>query len=114
MSFKDDWDLESALRVLQHPTVDAKLWADAVEWLLKYGPPTIKKILLDASENATQAEFPDFKPSSYTSDGQPMYNIEKLAGILGISEKEVQEIITKKGMEEEPFELFAGASKTVH
>lgn len=114
MSFKEEWDLESALKVLQHPTVDAKLWAEAVEWLLKYGPPSIQKILLDASNTATEIQFPDLKPTHYTSDGQPIYDTEKLATTLGISEEEVKEIIAKKGMQEEPFDIFSNGSKTIH
>lgn len=114
MSFKDEWDLSTALKVLQHPTVDAELWAQAVEWLLKYGPPSIQKILLDASQTATEMQFPDLEPSHYTSDGQPIYDVARLARILGISEEEVQEIIARKGMEEEPFDIFMGASKTIH
>lgn len=117
MSFKDEWNLESALKILQHPTVDSKLWAEAVEWLLKYGPTSIQKILLDASNTATKIQFPELKPSHYTSDGQPIYDTEKLAETLGISEDEVKEIIAKKGMEEEPFDAFGDfddSSKTIH
>ena len=41
MDFKDEWDLDTALKVVQNKTVDSKLWAEAVEWLLLYGPPEI-------------------------------------------------------------------------
>ena len=114
MSIKDNWSLESALRVLQHPTVDAQLWAEAVEWLLKYGPASIRKILLDASASATKIEFPELAPTSYTSDGQPLYDIGRLSEILGISEDEVREIIRRKDMEEEPFDGLDPSSQTVH
>lgn len=114
MSFKDEWDLESALKVLQHPTVDAQLWAEAVEWLLRYGPPSIQKILLEASHTATEMQFPELKPSHYSADGLPVYDTAKLADILGITEEEVQEIIARKGLEEEPFDTLAGKSRTVH
>lgn len=114
MSFKDEWTLESALQVLQHPTVDSQLWGEAVEWLLKYGPPSIQKILLEASHTATALEFPELQPSHYTDDGLPVYDTARLADILGISEKEVQEIIARKGLEEEVFDSFSTASRTVH
>ena len=39
MQAKDLWDLESAMKVLTHDSVDSKLWAEAVEWLILYGPP---------------------------------------------------------------------------
>ncbi|WP_176360054.1 hypothetical protein [Desulfosediminicola ganghwensis] len=116
MSFKDEWDLASALKVLQHPTVDGKLWAEAVEWLLKYGPPSIKKILLEASQTATEMQFPELEPSHHTADGEPVYDVAQLAITLGISEEEVLEIIAKKGVEKEPLELFdsENVSKTIH
>lgn len=114
MSFKDEWDLESALKILQHPTVDSKLWAEAVEWLLKYGPPSIQKILLNASKNATESEFPEFKPSHYTADGLPIYDTAKLAETLGISVAEVQDIINRKGMDDEPFDTSASTKRIVH
>ena len=114
MSFKDLWDLESALKVLQHPTVDAQLWAEAVEWLLRYGPPEIQKVLLEASNTATEIQFPELKPSHYTLDGQPIYDTAALAEILGMSEENVREIIARKGVVEEPLDIFGEFSKTVH
>ena len=33
-AFKQEWTVDSAMEILQHPTVDSKLWAEAVEWLL--------------------------------------------------------------------------------
>ncbi len=114
MSFKDEWNLEIALKVLQHPTVDSQLWAEAAEWLLRYGPPSIQKILLSASQAATEIQFPELKPSHYTTDGMPIYDTARLADILGISEEEVQRIIARKGMDEEVFDLFASHRRTVH
>jgi len=32
--------------------IDSKTWADAVKWLMLFGPEEIKKLLLDASTNA--------------------------------------------------------------
>lgn len=94
------WDLESAMQVLQHKTVDSKLWAEAVEWLLHNGPQEIKQLLLDASEIATGTTFPDLKPSHYTPEGQPYYDISALAQTLGITEDQTREILQKKDQEQ--------------
>lgn len=114
MSFKDEWNLESALKVLQHPTVDSQLWAEAAEWLLRFGPPSLQKILLHASQTATEIQFPELKPSHYTTDGLPVYDTARLADTLGITEEEVQKIITKKGLEEEVYDALSGTTRTVH
>ena len=114
MSFKDEWNLESALKVLQHPTVDSQLWAEAVEWLLLFGPPSIQKILLDASQTATEIEFPNLKPSHYTDDGLPVYDVARLADMLGVTEEEVLEIISRKGMGEEPVTAYSRTPRTIH
>ena len=96
MEFKDLWDLESALKVLAHDTVDGKLWSEAVKWLILHGPVEIRQLLLEASSTATSASFPELKPSHYTSDGQPCYNIKDLATSLNITEKEVTDILQQK------------------
>ena len=114
MTFKNQWDLETAMKVLQHPTVDAQTWAEAVEWLLLYGPPSVRKILLDASHTATQIQFPDLHPSTYTDDGQPVYDVAALANALGISEDEVRQIIDHREMDRELLDAFPEGSKTVH
>lgn len=117
MSIKEHWDLETALKVLQHPTVDAQLWAEAVEWLLRYGPSSIRKILIDASNTATEMKFPDVKPAYYTSEGQPVYDIPALSEILNMSEEKVREIIDRKELSEEslePLDFYPTHSKTVH
>ena len=101
MEFKDLWDLESAMQVLQHETVDSKLWAEAVEWLLHFGPPEIRQMLLDASEIATETTFPDLKPTHYTPEGQPCYDISALAETLGITENQTREIIRRKEQKED-------------
>lgn len=99
MEFKELWDLESAMKVLAHDTVDSKLWAEAAEWLMLYGPPEIRQLLIDASTTATSAAFPDLKPSHYTPDGQPCYDVGELAQSLGINEAEAREILAKKKAE---------------
>ncbi len=96
MSNRDEWDLDSAMAILQHQTVDAKLWAEAVEWLLLYGPPEIQELLAEASATATHESFPELEPTGYTRNGQPCYDIKAIAQSLNISEQEAKEIITKK------------------
>lgn len=114
MSFKDEWNLDGALKVLQHPTVDSQLWAEAVEWLLLFGPPSIQKILLDASQTATKLQFPELTPADYTADGLPIYDMARLADMLGVTEAEVREIINRKGMNEEPLAAYSRTSRTIH
>ena len=94
--FKREWTFESAMKVLEHPTVDSKLWAEAVEWLLLYGPPEVREMLKQASSYATTSEFPDLKPQSYTPAGEPVYSIGEIAGELGISEEKAAELIRRK------------------
>ena len=96
MESKGLWDLESAMKVLAHDSVDSKVWAEAVEWLILYGPPEIRQMLLDASTTATNTSFPQLKPSHYTPDGQAFYNIGELAKSLGIKEDEAKTILKKK------------------
>ena len=96
MESKTLWDLESAMKVLAHDSVDSKVWAEAVEWLILYGPPEIRQMLLDASTTATNTSFPQLKPSHYTPDGQAFYNIGELAKSLGIKEDEAKTILKKK------------------
>ena len=100
MEFKDLWDLESAMQVLGHKTVDGKLWAEAVEWLLQCGPPEIRQLLLDASEIATGTAFPEMKPTHYTPEGQPCYDISVLAKSLGITEEQTRDILRRKEQNE--------------
>lgn len=91
MEFQDEWTLESALKILQHPTVDSKIWAEAVEWLMIFGPPEIQELLQAASGHATKESFPELQPQGYGPDGTPCYDISELAASLGISEEEAQE-----------------------
>jgi len=96
MTLKEEWDVESAMQVVQHPTVDSKLWAEAVEWLILYGPDDIREILLSASGTATHQCFPDMQAIGYAADGQPCYTVEDLAKNLNISEEEARTIIQEK------------------
>jgi len=115
MEFKDLWDLESAMKIITHETVDGKLWAEAVKWLILHGPAEIRQVLLDASSIATGTSFPELTPSHYTADGQPCYNIKDLAKSLNISESEVRQFLQQN--EKEFFELHIDDSAdkvTVH
>ncbi len=96
MELKEQWDVDSAMQVLQHQTVDAKLWAEAVEWLILYGPNEIREILLNSSGTATRECFPDLQAEGYAADGQPCYRVEDLAKSLKISENEAREMIKAK------------------
>ncbi len=96
MSSKEQWTLSSALKILQHPTVDAKTWAEAVEWLLRYGPKSIRDLLLDASSEATQLQFADLEPTGYSAEGRPFYDAAALAAMLDISEEEAAQHLAKK------------------
>ena len=114
MDFKDQWDVETAMKVLEHQTVDSKLWAEAIEWLILYGPPEIQKILLEASAIATESSFPDLKPSHYTDDGMPCYDIAALAMELGTTEDEVRNIIELKEKMHGDRDLADIKNATVH
>ncbi|HID03581.1 MAG TPA: hypothetical protein EYP18_10295 [Desulfobacterales bacterium] len=96
MALKDEWDVDSAMAVLKHPTVDAKIWAEAVEWLMLYGPDGIREILLNASGTATHECFPDLQAKGYAADGQPCYSVKDLAKNLNISEDEARIMIKEK------------------
>ena len=101
-NFEQEWNLEMALEILQHPTVDSRLWAEAVEWLLIFGPPEIREVLQQASGHATQHSFPGLKVQRYAPDGSPCYDIAELSLALDISEEEarlrLQELESKHGM----------------
>jgi hypothetical protein len=96
MDFKDHWNLDTALKVVQNKTVDSKLWAEAVEWLLLYGPPEVVSILLQASGHATERVYPELESTNYTHDGSTAYDITKLAKSLGLSEEEIRKIIKER------------------
>ncbi len=106
MELKEQWNLEMALAVLENQTVDSKLWAEAVEWLLLYGPPQIKELVTQASGMATQEHFPELKATSYTPDGQPCYDIQAIADALGLSREEVLKKIAEMEMKQNVIHLY--------
>ena len=95
-TFKEEWTLETAMTILRHPAVDSKTWAEAVEWLLIYGPPEVRSLLEQASCHATGEGFPELQPKGYAPDGSPCYDLGDLARLLGITEEEVREQILSK------------------
>ncbi len=94
--FKEQWTLEAAMEILRHPTVDSRTWAEAVEWLLLYGPPDIRQLLQQASGHATSESFPELRPTGFTPDGQPCYDIADIARSLNISEEEAAMMVAEK------------------
>ncbi len=96
MALRDEWTEEAAIQVLQHPTVDSRLWSEAVEWLLLYGREKIREILLHSSGVATNKCFPDLQAEGYAADGQPCYRVKDLAQCLQISEDDARKSIKTK------------------
>ncbi len=95
-AFKEEWTIQGAMEILRHRTVDSKIWTEAVEWLLLYGPPEIKSLLQQAAGLATREEFPDLQAKAFTRDGEPCYNIADIAKALGIPEEEAVGILAAK------------------
>ncbi|MDP3480174.1 MAG: hypothetical protein Q8R88_10405 [Desulfoprunum sp.] len=114
MNFKDQWNLETALKILQNQTVDSKLWAEAVEWLMLFGPPEVKELLLKASGIATETYFPELKPSHFSAEGEPFYDVAAIAQSLGINEAEANEIIRRKEIEHQMRHFLSTSSETIH
>ncbi len=115
MEYKDIWDLETALKVLAHDTVDSELWAEAVKWLIFNGPDEIRRLLLDASSLATGTSFPQLQPSKVTADGQPYYDINDLAKALNITEAEIREFLKRQAAELKDLHiLYHSNDVTVH
>ena len=115
MDFKDQWDLDTALKIVQNEAVDSHLWAEAVEWLLLHGPPEIVSILLQASSHATRECFPELQSVNLGEDGEPVYDLAQLAETLEMSEDEVRLILSRKlGSIQQRHFFGSGGSETVH
>ncbi len=84
------------MKILEHPTVDSELWAEAVEWLLIYGPEEVKELLNAASGHALQQSFPGVHAVGFDRNGNPCYSVEQLAEALDITEEEAEQIIRDK------------------
>lgn len=87
-NLKSQWNFALAMEVLQHRTVDSDLWIEAAKWLLLNGPSEMREMLLEAASLATSRHFPELKPTGFTVDGQPCYEVKAIADALGISEEE--------------------------
>jgi len=107
MDFKEQWDLATAMKILQHQTVDAKLWAEAVEWLLLYGPPEVVSLLLQASSQAAVNTFAELKAVDDSRAKDLCYEVTALAKALEITEQEAEQIVARKG-------FTPGGSETIH
>lgn len=115
MDFKEQWDLDTALKIVQNKAVDSKLWAEAVEWLLLYGPPEVVSILLQASGHATEQVFPELAAEEDSRDGQATYDVTRLAKALGLDEEDIRAVIRKREKSEKMVHFFDDdGSKTVH
>ena len=116
MKFKQLWDLESAMQILTYEQAEPEVWAEAVEWLMLYGPPEMREMLIQASQMATASAFPGLKPSHYTEDGEPVYSVSELAIHLNISEEEAQSILKKKELEHDCADLAeqGDSTSTIH
>jgi hypothetical protein len=91
VSFKDEWNIDMALDVLKNKRVDSQLWSDAAKWIMLYGPPELQEIIRRASDAATKSCFPGLEPERYTEEGEPCYDIKKIADALGMTKEEAME-----------------------
>ncbi len=104
---RQQWDVEMAMAVLENKTVDGKLWAEAVEWLMLYGPPQIREILSQASSVATSECFPELRPTGYSPDGQPCYDVKVLSESLGLSQDEIMKKLGEMEIKQEAIHLYS-------
>jgi hypothetical protein len=89
--FKERWNLDMTLQVLQQEMIDSESRAAATKWLLLYGPPEIRNMLQQAADIAIRQCFMELESKIYTRDGEPCYDIRGLAVALGLNEGEVIE-----------------------
>jgi len=89
--FMEQWNLEMALAVLASETVDGVLWAEAVKWLLLYGPPEVRTLLAAASALSFAQAFPGVRVRGHGDSGQPYYALADLAAALGVPVEEAGE-----------------------
>ena len=108
-SFRNQWNLEMALEILRNKTIDSRTWSEAAKWILLYGPPELQEIMCQASSVATNSSFPLLKPEQYTESGDPCYDLEKVAEVLGISRQEALEKMTEIENEQGRQHLFDAA-----
>ena len=111
-SLKDQWNLEMALTVLTSETVGSDTWAEAAKWIMLYGPLELRDVMRQASSLATKSCFPELEPERYTEEGEPCYNIDKIAEILGISREDALEMMIELEEELGIQHIFDGSDTT--
>ena len=82
--FREEWNLEMAVAVLGSATIEAGPWAEAVKWLLLYGPPELREMLTAASTLSFSQCFPEVRVQGHGPTGQPYYALADLAEPLGV------------------------------
>jgi len=102
-----DWNLKDAMAVILNPTVDSRTWAEAVEWMMLYGPPGAREAIEMASISATCNCLPEIKPDGINREGELCYNIAGLARAMGMSEDEVGEKLNRLQAEKNRQFIFA-------
>ena len=111
-SLKEQWNLEMALTVLTSETVGSETWAEAAKWIMLYGPPELRDVMRQASSSATKSCFLELEPERYTEDGEPCYDIEKIAEALGGSKEEALKMMME--LEDElGIQHIFGSSETI-
>ena len=114
-SFKEQWNLEMALKVLKSETVESKAWSEAAKWIMLYGPPELQEIMRQASNIAIKSCFPELEPERYTEEGDPCYNIDKIAEALGITREEALERMSEMENEQGIKHIFdASETDNIH
>ncbi len=98
MDFKDQWDVDTALKIVRNKGVDSELWAEAVEWLLLYGPPEVVSILLQASEHATEKVYPELTKDNENdaASDRAAFDVTRLAKSLGVDMHDIRKSGAKK------------------
>ena len=79
-----------AMQVLHSNTVDSATWTEAVRWLLIYGPPEVREMMLQASSVATNECFPALKVEGFSGDGQICYDLQAVAQALEMPVEELR------------------------
>ena len=108
-SFREHWNLEMALEVLKNKSVESRTWSEAAKWILLYGPPELQEVMRQASNIATRSCFPELEPERYTDAGEPCYDIEKVAEVLGVTKQEALEKMAEMEYEQGIQHLFDGS-----
>ncbi len=92
---ENEWDIKTALAVIMSKGVDSRTWAEAVEWVMLFGPPTLRETIEAASMTATCDCLPEVRAAGINADGEICYDIADLARALGVGEEELGEKINR-------------------